>query len=140
MSDQTESNRNAFSQKLTDILNYGALNLAMGLGYRVRLFDVMDTLETPQPVSIISGKAGLNERYVQEWLGIMVTGGIVDLCKDQKGQDLFHLPKAHADLITRRAENDTTNTDAPEARAQISGTVDATRAGPRGPSVAMPIE
>ncbi|MCP4575858.1 MAG: class I SAM-dependent methyltransferase [Deltaproteobacteria bacterium] len=105
MTDQTENNPEPFSQKLTDILNYGALNLAMGLGYRVRLFDVMDTLETPQPVSIISGKAGLNERYVQEWLGIMVTGGIVDLCKNPEGQDLFQLPKAHADLITRRAEN-----------------------------------
>lgn len=105
MSDQTENKQDAFSQKLTDILNYGALNLAMGLGYRTRLFDVMDTLDTPQPVSTISKKAGLNERYVLEWLGVMVTGGIVDLCKDREGQDLFQLPKSHADLITRRAEN-----------------------------------
>lgn len=99
------SHQDAFSKKLTDILNYGSLNLAMGLGYRARLFDIMDTLDTPQPVSTISKKAGLNERYVLEWLGIMVTGGIVDLFKDQDGQDLFRLPKAHADLITRRAEN-----------------------------------
>ena len=105
MSDQTKPHQNIFSQKLTNILNYGALNLAMGLGYRVRLFDIMDTLDTPQPVSTISKKAGLNERYVQEWLGIMVTGGIIDLCKDSNGQDLFQLPKAHADLITRRSEN-----------------------------------
>jgi len=105
MTDQTENNQEPFSQKLTNILNYGALNLAMGLGYRVRLFDVMDTFKTPEPVSIISKKAELNERYVLEWLGIMVTGGIVDLCKNPEGQDLFHLPKAHADLITRRAES-----------------------------------
>ena len=105
MNDQTKDHRNDFSQKLTDILNYGALNLAMGIGYRARLFDVMDTLDTPQPVSEISKKAGLDERYVLEWLGIMVTGGIVALCKDQDGQDLFQLPKAHADLITRRAGN-----------------------------------
>ncbi len=71
MSDQTKSNQDAFSKKLMDILNYGSLNLAMGLGYRARLFDVMDT---PRPVSTISKKAGLNERYVLEWLGIMVTG------------------------------------------------------------------
>jgi 2-polyprenyl-3-methyl-5-hydroxy-6-metoxy-1,4-benzoquinol methylase len=35
----------------------------------------------------------------------MVTGGIVHLIQDEKGQDLFQLPKAHADLITRRAGN-----------------------------------
>jgi len=99
------SDQDAFSKKLTDILNYGSLNLAMGLGYRARLFDVMDTMTSPQPVSTISNKAGLNERYVLEWLGIMVTGGVVDLSKDPDGQDLFQLPKAHADLITRRAEN-----------------------------------
>ena len=105
MNDQTESNGNDFPKKLTDILNYGALNLAMGLGYRTRLFDIMDTFDKPQPVATISKKVGLNERYVQEWLGIMVTGGIVDLYQDQDGQDLFHLPKTHADLITRRSEN-----------------------------------
>jgi ubiquinone/menaquinone biosynthesis C-methylase UbiE len=106
MKEKTENNQESFSEKLTDILNYGALNLAMGLGYRARLFDVMDDLDTPQTASQISKKAGLNERYVLEWLGIMVTGGIVHLIKDQNGQDLFQLPKAHADLITRRAEND----------------------------------
>ncbi|MCG6878151.1 MAG: class I SAM-dependent methyltransferase [Deltaproteobacteria bacterium] len=106
MNDQTKNDSNDFSRKLTDILNYGALNLAMGLGYRARLFDVMDDLDTPQTASQISKKAGLNERYVLEWLSIMVTGGIVHLIKDQNGQDLFQLPKAHADLITRRAEND----------------------------------
>jgi ubiquinone/menaquinone biosynthesis C-methylase UbiE len=105
MNDQSLEKRNSFSQKLTDILNYGALNLAMGIGYRTRLFDVMDSLETPQPASVISKKTELNERYVQEWLGIMVTGGIVDLSQDKDDQDLFQLPKAHADLITRRAEN-----------------------------------
>ena len=41
------SDQDTFSKKLTDILNYGSLNLAMGLGYRARLFDVMDTLDTP---------------------------------------------------------------------------------------------
>lgn len=94
-----------FSQKLTDILNYGALNLAMALGYRTRLFDVMDTFQSPQPVSAIAEKAGLNARYIREWLGVMVTGGVVVLVKDGNGSDLFHLPVDHADLITRRAGN-----------------------------------
>ncbi len=105
MTGNEESNQEFFSKKLTDILNYGALNLAMGIGYRMGLFDIMDAMKTPQPVSIISKKAELNERYVREWLGVMVTGGIVRLIQDEKGQDLFQLPKSHADLITRRAGN-----------------------------------
>ena len=105
MDKKSEKHQENFSEKLTDILNYGALNLGLGLGYRMGLFDIMDTLKTPQPVSVISKRANLNERYVREWLGVMVTGGIVDLIKDQQGEDLFQLPKAHADLITRRAGN-----------------------------------
>ncbi len=105
MESHTQETGDHFSQKLTDILNYGALNLAMGLGYRLRLFDVMDSFDAPQPASAISEKAELNERYVREWLGVMVTGGIVDLVKGHSGEDLFHLPKVRADFITRRAGN-----------------------------------
>ncbi len=94
-----------FAEKMTDILNYGSLNLAMALGYRTRLFDVMDTFETPQPVSVIVQKAGLNQRYVREWLGVMVTGEIIELSESPEGTDLFFLPPAHADLLTRRAGN-----------------------------------
>jgi hypothetical protein len=57
-----------FAEKMTDILNYGALNLAMGIGYQARLFDVMDELKSPQPVEAIAEAAGLNARYVREWL------------------------------------------------------------------------
>ena len=35
----------------------------------------------------------------------MVTGGIVALLQDEAGQDLFYLPKDHADVLTRRAGN-----------------------------------
>jgi len=35
----------------------------------------------------------------------MATGGIVILSRDSDGQDLFYLPKAHADVITRRSGN-----------------------------------
>ena len=94
-----------FAEKMTDILNYGALNLAMALGYRTRLFDVMDTLKTPQTVDVIAGKAGLNSRYVREWLGVMVTGEIVERSEAADGTDLFRLPTAHADMLTRRAGN-----------------------------------
>ena len=97
--------REAFSRKMTDILNGGAINLAMAIGYRTGLFDAMDRLDAPRTASAISEAAGLAERYVREWLGVMVAGGIVELFPDPADDDRFFLPKAHAHLITRRAGN-----------------------------------
>jgi ubiquinone/menaquinone biosynthesis C-methylase UbiE len=103
MPDRPEPTGPDFSQKMTDILNYGALNLAMAIGYRTRLFDVMDKFESPQPVAVIAARTGLNGRYVKEWLGVMVSGNIVELTQDSAGTELYFLPEAHGNLITRRA-------------------------------------
>ena len=95
-----------FSDKLADILNYSALNLALAIGYRTGLFDVMDTFDAPQPLGAIARKAGLDPRYVKEWLGVMVSGEIVELSPaEDDGEDCYYLPQAHADFITRRAGN-----------------------------------
>ncbi len=96
---------NPFADKITDILNYSALNLAMAIGYRTGLFDVMDTFETPQMLTAIADKASLNPRYIKEWLGVMVSGEIVEISATEDGEDLYYLPKSHGDLITRRAGN-----------------------------------
>ncbi len=101
----SDARREAFSAKMTDILNYGALNLALGIGYRTGIFDVLDTFDSPVPVSAIAEKAGLSSRYIREWLGIMAAGGVVELSGDDAGEELFFLPEEHADLITRRAGN-----------------------------------
>ncbi|MGD9331018.1 MAG: class I SAM-dependent methyltransferase [Desulfobacterales bacterium] len=103
MSDAINHQRDAFARRLTDILNSGALNLAMGIGYRVRLFDVMDAMTAPATAAAIAGRAGLDTRYVTEWLGVMVCGGVVAHSRAEDGQDVYHLPEAHADLMTRRA-------------------------------------
>ncbi len=106
MTQTTRQSQPCFAQKMTDILNYGALNLAMSIGYTVGLFDVLDTMNGPAPVPVIAEAAGLNERYITEWLGVMVTGGIVELEVGAMGEDLYVLPREHADLITRRAGKD----------------------------------
>ena len=95
----------SFSEKMIDILNFGAINLAMAIGYRTGLFDVMDAFESPQNVSAISEKAGLNRRYVQEWLGAMTTAEIVELSEAKDGENQYYLPRHCGDLITRRAGN-----------------------------------
>ena len=94
-----------FSKKMTDILNSSALNLALALGYRLGLFEALDALDSAQSAAVIAEKAGLQPRYVEEWLGVMATGNIVEMSQDEKGQNRFYLPKAHGDLIARRAGN-----------------------------------
>ena len=56
-------------------------------------------------VEEIARAANLDPRYIKEWLGIMAAGGVVELSSGRDGEDLFFLPKAHGDLITRRAGN-----------------------------------
>ncbi|MGA6924216.1 MAG: class I SAM-dependent methyltransferase [Desulfosarcina sp.] len=92
-----------FQEKMVDVLNYGSLNLAMGLGYRAGLFDVMDALDRPSTLEEICVKANLNRRYVREWLGVMVCGGIVDLIQNDEDPPRFLLPRIHGDVLARRA-------------------------------------
>jgi 2-polyprenyl-3-methyl-5-hydroxy-6-metoxy-1,4-benzoquinol methylase len=95
----------SFSEKMIDILNCGAINLAMAIGYRTGLFEVMDVFDSPHTIDDISDRAGLNPRYVQEWLGVMTTAEIVELSQAENGENRYYLPKHCGDLITRRAGN-----------------------------------
>jgi ubiquinone/menaquinone biosynthesis C-methylase UbiE len=105
MKNESTEKKEDFSKRMIEILNHGALNLAMGIGYRTGLFEVMDTLDSPQTDAYIAEKAGLNTRYVREWLGVMATGEVVEVAEDAQGRFRFFLPKAHGDLLTRRAGN-----------------------------------
>ncbi len=93
----------AFGNRMVDILNHGALNLALGIGYELEIFEAME--EEPDPVSAreLARKTGLNPRYIKEWLGIMVTGGILDLHTDDEGKERYSLPLEHAAILTRNA-------------------------------------
>ncbi len=88
-----------FAARLLGVFNSGMLTLMIGMGHRTRLFDVMATLP-PSSSSEIAEAAGLDERYVREWLGAMTTGGIVD--HDPVSLN-FVLPPDHARSLTRDA-------------------------------------
>ena len=94
-----------FEKKLTDILNYSALNLAMAIGYKKRLFDIMKEAKTALSCSMIAKRAAVNKRYVQEWLGIMSTGKIIDITLGEDGQYLYSLPEEHAAFLARSGES-----------------------------------
>jgi SAM-dependent methyltransferase len=89
----------AFGERLLDTLNAGALSLMISVGHRTGLFDTMAAL-TPATSREIAERAGLDERYVREWLGAMVTGGIVDV---EAGSRTYRLPPEHAVSLTRAA-------------------------------------
>jgi ubiquinone/menaquinone biosynthesis C-methylase UbiE len=52
------------------------------------------------PVETIASAAQLNERYIREWLGAMVTGGIIE---HDPRLNTYRLPPEHAAILTRAA-------------------------------------
>ncbi len=88
-----------FGQKLLQIVNHSALSFMLSIGHRARLFDIMSEMEHATSEAIAE-QSGLNERYVREWLGAMVTGGIMEYDPVLK---TFFLPAEHAALLTRAA-------------------------------------
>jgi 2-polyprenyl-3-methyl-5-hydroxy-6-metoxy-1,4-benzoquinol methylase len=91
-----------FAERMLDILNSGALSLMISIGHRTKLFDTLAKLP-PSTSQQIADIAGLNERYVREWLSAMVVGRFVEY-------DLTHqtyvLPPEHAAFLTRSATAD----------------------------------
>ena len=92
----------AFAGRMLDILNDGALAIMISIGHRTGLFDALATLP-PSTSQQIADAANLNERYVREWLGAMVTGRIIEYKPDN---NTYSLPSEHAAFLTRAASPD----------------------------------
>src|SRR2546427_5864846 len=92
----------AFAGRFMTVLNDGALCLMASVGHRTGLFDAMREMP-PSTSTEIATRAGLNERYVREWLGAMTTAGVVEVAIDTSR---FALPAEHAAFLTRAAAAD----------------------------------
>ncbi|MGB8699720.1 MAG: class I SAM-dependent methyltransferase [Thermosynechococcaceae cyanobacterium] len=92
----------AFAGQMLNILNMGATCLMISIGHRTELFDTLSELP-PSSSSQIADAAGLNERYVREWLNAMVVGRIVDYDPIAK---TYTLSAEHAAFLTRAAGSD----------------------------------
>ena len=88
-----------FAERMVGVLNEGAIALMTSIGHRTGLFDTMAGL-LPSTGKQIASAAGLNERYVREWLGAMVVGRIVE---HDPENETYHLPQEHAAFLTRAA-------------------------------------
>ncbi|MGH9145361.1 MAG: transcriptional regulator, partial [Vicinamibacterales bacterium] len=96
------SKAEAFAGTLLQNLNHGAWCLMASIGHRTGLFDTMSHLP-PATALDIARAANLNERYVREWLGAMVTAGVVLV---DSTSTLYSLPAEHAATLTRAAGTD----------------------------------
>ena len=89
----------AFGGHVIGILNGGMLSLMISIGHKTHLFDKLAGLP-PSTSEEIAKATGLNERYIREWLGAMVTGKIVDF---NSSTGKYSLPPEHAASLTRAA-------------------------------------
>lgn len=71
----------------------------ISIGYKTGLFDIIAQLK-PSTSQEISQASNLNERYIREWLGAMVTGNIIEY--DPLTEKYF-LPKEHSAFLTRKS-------------------------------------
>ena len=88
-----------FLDRVAGLINDGAVAVMVGIGHRTGLFDTMAAL-APATSTEIAGEAALAERYVREWLAVMVTARIVAFDPER---GTYSLPAEHAAGLTRGA-------------------------------------
>jgi SAM-dependent methyltransferase len=84
-----------FADQLFGFYTGGMVTYLIDIGHRTRLFEAAS--EGPATSAELAGRAGLHERYVREWLGAMVTGGVMDFDAEA---GTYHLPLEHAVCLT----------------------------------------
>ena len=88
-----------FTERMVTTIDNASLALLLSVGHQTGLLDTMAGL-SPATSTQIAEAAGLNERYVREWLGGMTTGHIVDY---DAGNGTYALPAHRAGVLTRAA-------------------------------------
>ena len=86
------------SDYLIDTINKGSLALMISIGTVLDFMISCLQCLHPSTVEEISKKANLNQRYVKEWLGTMVTVRIVDY---DSSNSTFNLPKEKTQFLTQ---------------------------------------
>lgn len=98
---ETAGGETGFDEWFVTALNGGSAMLMVSVGHRTGLFDAMYRAGRTGSRELAE-RAGLNERYVREWLGAMATAGIVEV----DPSDRYRLPDDHARFLSRRADGE----------------------------------
>lgn len=85
----------AFAGRMYETLNQASAGLMISVGHRTGLFDALQDGEAVTSQEL-AAKAGLNERYVREWLGAMATSRIITI---DPVTDRYALPADHAAFL-----------------------------------------
>lgn len=89
----------AFAGRYVEILNQSAIALLTSVGHQTGLFETL-AQQSGTTSHQLAAAAGLDERYVREWLGGMVTAGVV---RYDSADRTHHLPREHAAVLTSAA-------------------------------------
>nr|WP_245850283.1 class I SAM-dependent methyltransferase [Mycobacterium angelicum] len=92
----------AFSERIVATFDGASLALLLSIGHQTGLLDTMAGLP-PSTSTQIADAAGLNERYVREWLGGATTGHVVEY---DAAAGTYALPAHRAAVLTRSAGPD----------------------------------
>ncbi|TNC71298.1 class I SAM-dependent methyltransferase [Rubellimicrobium roseum] len=92
-----EAKAKAFAGQMLTALNGAALALMASIGHRTWLFDEMAAASPCTSVEL-ARRAKLAERYVREWLGVMVAARVVTY---DPVAGTYTLPREHAAFLTR---------------------------------------
>lgn len=88
-----------FTERIAATLDGASLTILLSIGHQTGLLDTMAGLP-PSTSAQIADAAGLDERYVREWLGGMTTGRVVEYDADTAA---YSLPAHRAGVLTRAA-------------------------------------
>ena len=91
-----------FAGRIVGTIDAASTALLLSIGHQTKLFDTLASLP-PATSAQIADAAGLNERYVREWLGGVAAGQIVDY--DAAAQT-YSLPPHRAAALTHAAGPD----------------------------------
>ncbi|MFQ5830021.1 MAG: class I SAM-dependent methyltransferase [Candidatus Methylomirabilia bacterium] len=100
-----EAKVKAFTQRMVSHFTGASISLMIEVGRQAGLFEAMAPMP-PATSAAIAGRTGLTERYVREWLGAMVCGGIVEY---DPAARTYCMPPEHAVLLTGHSSRNLTS-------------------------------
>lgn len=93
------------TEHVVTVMNHAWLGLLLSVGERLGLNECLAS-EGPATVAEHAARAGVNERYLREWLWAMKAAGLVDVDTDLHGHRTFALKSAYRPALTKEGGPD----------------------------------